>query len=126
MNRDSECLNDEGDQNTCNPLGALIQVKPSAIDLSKDLTLKIDNLTISGGTRGVHVSGNALLWADNVTVESYTQRGISVIASVGWIGSVTVDGTKQSSSDEIGILTILNFAIIRKLENMHAPKLFKF
>ena len=66
--------------------------------------LKIDNLTISGGTRGVHVSGNSLLWADNVTIESYTQRGISVIASVGWIGSVTVDGTKQSSSDEIGIL----------------------
>ena len=66
--------------------------------------LKIDNLTISGGTRGIHVSGNSLLWADNVTVENYTQRGISVTnSSVGWLGSVTVDGTKQSSSDERGI-----------------------
>ncbi len=66
--------------------------------------LKIDNLTISGGTRGVHVVGNSLLWADNVTVESYTQRGISVSNnSVGWLGSVTVDGTKQSTIDERGI-----------------------
>ena len=66
--------------------------------------LKIDNLIISGGTRGVEVFGNSLLWADNVTVESYTQRGINIdSSSVGWLGNVTVDGTKQSASDEMGI-----------------------
>ena len=66
--------------------------------------LKIDNLIISGGTRGVEVFGNSLLWADNVTVESYTQRGINIdSSSVGWLGNVTVDGTKQSAIDEMGI-----------------------
>ena len=66
--------------------------------------LKIDNLIISGGTRGVEVFGNSLLWADNVTVESYTQRGINIdSSSVGWLGNVTVDGTKQSASNEMGI-----------------------
>ena len=43
----------------------------SVISLTKSY-LKIDNLTISGGKRGFHVSDNSLLWADNVTVESYT------------------------------------------------------
>ena len=66
--------------------------------------LKIDNLTISGGTRGINVVGNSFLRADNITVEKYTERGINVnSSSAAWLGSVTVDGTQQSSSDERGI-----------------------
>ena len=66
--------------------------------------LKIDNVTISGGTSGINIYGNSHLWADNITVENYTQRGISVgSSSVAWLGSVTADGTQQSSSDERGI-----------------------
>ena len=38
--------------------------------------LKIDNLIISGGTRGVEVFGNSLLWADNVTVEVIRGTGV--------------------------------------------------
>ena len=66
--------------------------------------LKIDNVTISGGTRGINVFGNSFLRADNITVEKYTERGINVsTSSAAWLGSVTVDGTQQSSSDERGI-----------------------
>ena len=66
--------------------------------------LKIDNVTISGGTRGINVFGNSFLRADNITVEKYTDTGINVgTSSAAWLGSVTVDGTQQSSSDERGI-----------------------
>jgi len=66
--------------------------------------LKIDNVTISGGTRGINVVGNSFLRADNITVEKYTDIGINVgTSSAAWLGSVTVDGTQQSSSDERGI-----------------------
>ena len=76
----------------------------SVIYIGSSTLLKIDNLTISGGTRGINVFGNSYLWADNITVEKYTERGISVgSSSVAWLGSVTVDGTQQSSSDERGI-----------------------
>ena len=66
--------------------------------------LKIDNVTISGGTRGINVVGNSFLRADDITVEKYTDTGINVgTSSAAWLGSVTVDGTQQSSSDERGI-----------------------
>jgi hypothetical protein len=66
--------------------------------------LKIDNVTISGGKRGINVVGNSFLRADNITVEKYTDTGINVgTSSAAWLGSVTVDGTQQSSSDERGI-----------------------
>ena len=76
----------------------------SVIYIGSSTFLKIDNVTISGGTRGINVYGNSFLRADNITVEKYTERGISVgSSSAAWLGSVTADGTQQSSSDEIGI-----------------------
>ena len=77
----------------------------SVIYIGSSTFLKIDNVTISGGRRGINVYGNSHLWADNITVENYTQRGISVgSSSVAWMGSVTADGTQQSSSNEVGII----------------------
>ena len=76
----------------------------SVIYIGSSTFLKIDNVTISGGTRGINVYGNSHLWADNITVEKYTQRGISVgSSSVAWMADVTADGTQQSSSNEVGI-----------------------
>ena len=76
----------------------------SVIYIGSSTFLKIDNVTISGGTRGINVVGNSFLRADDITVEKYTERGISVgSSSAAWLGSVTADGTQQSSSDEIGI-----------------------
>jgi len=76
----------------------------SVIFIGSSTFLKIDNVTISGGTRGINVFGNSFLRADNITVEKYTERGINVsTSSAAWLGSVTVDGTQQSSSDERGI-----------------------
>ena len=75
----------------------------SVIYIGSSTFLKIDNVTISGGRRGINVYGNSHLWADNITVENYTQRGISVSNSTAYLGSVTVDGTQQSSSNEMGI-----------------------
>jgi len=76
----------------------------SVIYIGSSTFLKIDNVTISGGKRGINVYGNSHLWADNITVENYTQRGISVgSSSVAWMADVTADGTQQSSSDEVGI-----------------------
>ena len=76
----------------------------SVIYIGSSTFLKIDNVTISGGKRGINVYGNSHLWADNITVEKYTQRGISVgSSSVAWMADVTADGTQQSSSNEVGI-----------------------
>ena len=76
----------------------------SVIYIGSSTFLKIDNVTISGGTRGINVVGNSFLRADDITVEKYTDTGINVgTSSAAWLGSVTVDGTQQSSSDERGI-----------------------
>ncbi len=75
----------------------------SVIYIGSSTFLKIDNVTISGGRRGINVYGNSHLWADNITVENYKYRGISVSNSTAYLGSVTVDGTQQSSSNEMGI-----------------------
>jgi len=44
----------------------------SVIFIGSSTFLKIDNVTISGGTRGINVLGNSFLRADNITVEKYT------------------------------------------------------
>jgi hypothetical protein len=76
----------------------------SVIYIGSSTFLKIDNVTISGGKRGIGVYGNSHLWAENITVENYQRRGISVSSSsVAYLLSVTVDGTQQSSSNDVGI-----------------------
>jgi len=75
----------------------------SVIYIGSSTFLKIDNVTISGGRRGINIYGNSHLWADNITVENYKYRGISVSSSTAYLGSVTVDGTQQSSTNDIGI-----------------------
>ena len=67
-------------------------------------TLIIDNLTISGGSTALLIAANSFVDADNITLDSYTEMGIEVVAaSVANLGSITLDGTKQSSFDEGGI-----------------------
>jgi hypothetical protein len=67
-------------------------------------TLIIDNLTISGGSTALLIAANSGVDADNITLDSYTEMGIEVAgSSAGVFGSITLDGTKQSSSDEGGI-----------------------
>ena len=73
------------------------------IDFGPSSFLKIDNLTISGGAKSIVIQSNSTLWAENLIVENYTEKGIEVVSSsVGWLGNIKVDGTKQDT-DDVGI-----------------------
>ena len=73
------------------------------IDFGPSSFLKIDNLTLSGGTKSIVIQSNSTLWAENLIVENYTEKGIEVVSSsVGWLGNIKVDGTKQDT-DDVGI-----------------------
>ena len=73
------------------------------IDFGPSSFLKIDNLTLSGGTKSIVIQSNSTLWAENLIVENYTEKGIEVVSSsVGWLGNIKVDGTKQGT-DDVGI-----------------------
>ena len=73
------------------------------IDFGPSSFLKIDNLTLSGGAKSIVIQANSTLWAENLIVENYTEKGIEVVSSsVGWLGNIKVDGTKQDT-DDVGI-----------------------
>lgn len=73
------------------------------IDFGPSSFLKIDNLTLSGGAKSIVIQSNSTLWAENLIVENYTEKGIEVVSSsVGWLGNIKVDGTKQDT-DDVGI-----------------------
>ena len=73
------------------------------IDFGPSSFLKIDNLTLSGGEKSIVIQANSTLWAENLIVENYTEKGIEVVSSsVGWLGNIKVDGTKQDT-DDVGI-----------------------
>ena len=73
------------------------------IDFGPSSFLKIDNLTLSGGAKSIVIQSNSTLWAGNLIVENYTEKGIEVVSSsVGWLGNIKVDGTKQDT-DDVGI-----------------------
>ena len=73
------------------------------IDFGPSSFLKIDNLTLSGGSKSVVTRANSTLWGKNLIIESYTEKGIEITeSSVGWMFDIKVDGTKQGT-DEVGI-----------------------
>ena len=73
------------------------------IDFGPSSFLKIDNLTLSGGAKSIVIQSNSTLWAENLIVENYTEKGVEVVSSsVGWLGNIKVDGTKQDT-DDVGI-----------------------
>ena len=77
---------------------------PPVIKIEGSVVLKIDNLTLSGGDRGIRVDGTSSIFADNITVESYTSYGIQIEGpSYLELGSVKIDGTKQSANDDVGV-----------------------
>ena len=60
-------------------------------------------MTLSGGAKSIVIQANSTLWAENLIVENYTEKGIEVVSSsVGWLGNIKVDGTKQDT-DDVGI-----------------------
>ena len=76
----------------------------AVIKIEGSMVLKIDNLTLSGGDRGIRVDGTSSIFADNITVESYTSYGIQIEGpSYLELGSVKIDGTKQSANDDVGV-----------------------
>ena len=77
----------------------------AVIKIEGSVVLKIDNLTLSGGDRGIRVDGTSSIFADNITVESYTSYGIQIEGpSYLELGSVKIDGTKQSANDDVGVM----------------------
>ena len=52
------------------------------IDFGPSSFLKIDNLTLSGGKKSIVIQSNSTLWAENLIVENYTEKGIEVVSSL--------------------------------------------
>ncbi len=68
------------------------------------MILRIDNLTVSGGLRGINSWGQNTVWLENVVVNNHVGRGVHLWGK-GFLNaySTTVDGGQNSSgSNEIG------------------------
>jgi uncharacterized Zn-binding protein involved in type VI secretion len=69
-----------------------------------NMILRIDNLTVSGGLRGINSWGQNTVWLENVVVNNHVGRGVHLWGK-GFLNaySTTVDGGQNSSgSNEIG------------------------